>query len=271
MKTIAKNTTPPTLAQLRESQARFGIGVKAPDEEIDVQAIFERLIANAPAPTVVDNDAALEAKLSKSNRKQLTQVCSYDRAKKLAWIILQRRCLDAGESIEDVTRRTAIMAATWENAVKWAINDPSSEYDLHKCLWIYGPPGNGKTLLLEVLHELCQALETHKVGPVIRTDEMQAAAVTGGNVVGEKKFARYSFDDMGIDMPTQHYSNIIDATSSMVFVKYERWKNAGQINCFTSNYPIDGVLDRYKDRVVSRLTQMCVPVLMKYADWRKEK
>jgi hypothetical protein len=273
-----------TLDLLRESQTNY----KADnDEYIDVDAIFEKLIANAPAPVAVDADATLLAKLAQPKRKPLVQICSYEKAKRMVWTIVKRKCLDKGERYEDIVRRTTIMADVYENATKWAINDPSSAYPLGKCLFVYGMPGNGKTFLLEVLHELSENLGSEKMGPVLRTQEIQEAAILSAksksqNEVSVSKYARYCFDDMGIDQPYQHYGNMIDCIPDLIFVKYERWANANQINCFTSNYPLDPFLneeneevcymkDRYGERAHSRLTQMCVPILMNYADWRKEK
>ena len=86
-------------------------------------------------------------------------------------------------------------------------------------------------------------------------------------------------DDLGADTPRSDYGIIIDPLGEFIIKRHRDWqywvasgadmtKRRGK-TIITTNLTMDAILERYKERVFSRLSQMCVHVEMKGGDKRK--
>ena len=166
----------------------------------------------------------------------------------------------------------------------WAINPDTHEAapgDHTRGLFIAGPTGSGKSMLLAILSHLAGFFrieyEFNSEKRLLcwnphRADELcNKFMLEGAEVASAAKRANVlCINDMGIEHQEQLYmGNRIGLIRQIIEARGDM---AGQFTLISSNYPInhDKILEMYGDRVVSRLQGMCNYFELNGGDRRKQ-
>lgn len=129
-----------------------------------------------------------------------------------------------------------------------------------KGLFLYGGCGCGKTFLAKYVYR--QLLYNKGIAPTVidaidMADHLSELSDTGRHY--------YILDDIGTERPKQEYGNTIDAFVDLVYKAEER----GVLLIITTNYDAEQFIERYGQRVYSRIKQLCECVnLGKVPDYR---
>lgn len=165
-----------------------------------------------------------------------------------------------------------------ENCLKWLCGrefnatDPDTGEqvagDLTKGLYIAGPCGTGKTILLDIIAGMASRLQTkYKYGndeiklqwKSQRAEDICNAFITGGveAVENAKNADVLCINDFGSETPEQLYmGNRMNVMRQIIETRGDRF---GQFTIITSNFGIndEDITRIYGDRVASRLQRMC--------------
>lgn len=150
-------------------------------------------------------------------------------------------------------------------------------------IFIGGPTGTGKSVLMEVMSIYCK-IDNVQVDveanvrrclswPCVRVDEVCESFTTSGVMEKYKRMNVVAFQDVGAE-PTEsvYMGNRVNVFRQILESRGDR---RGIITLITSNHRIDGqakiLTDKYGDRVVSRLREMCNYYELKGEDRRKQK
>lgn len=165
----------------------------------------------------------------------------------------------------------------YENIARWIIGDPDMRAlnpetlipergDLTKGIYLAGRTGCGKTWAMEILGYLAKEhiirLEMHGKFSSLdiyqaRADEITAAFIESGDVSTFVRRPILLINDLGTEPAEVLYmGNRVDVVRQVI---ERRADNDGRLTLFTSNIPMNAeeLRERYGDRVVSRLRQMC--------------
>lgn len=182
----------------------------------------------------------------------------------------------------------------YENFIKWCHYDPSMKQihpdtgdvvpgNLYAGVYIGGTTGSGKSWCLEIMRAYCSALGFKITIPVnlekddnrmlwwriVRADEVCEMFAEDGKITELKKAPIIAIQDFGQEQEEALYmGNRIDAVRQLI--EY-RGDLTNELTLITSNLPMasDRLVNRYGDRLASRLRQMCNNLVIKGKDRRK--
>jgi predicted ATPase len=144
----------------------------------------------------------------------------------------------------------------------------SSDYELHKGIYLMGPVGVGKSLILNTMSELCTRIEQRlrEAGKSFtpRAFSMDSTVVISRQIEKEKKtdsMEQYMdqqrcFDDTGMEDSIKVYGNEIHPMAEILTSRYVRYQRTGLVTHATSNKPYDQLSGKYGTRVESRVSEM---------------
>ena len=174
----------------------------------------------------------------------------------------------------------------YENVRRWVDGNPDFEAldpitmtygkgNVSKGIYIAGPTGTGKTILLDVMQRYAKGLylkfkidgrEQSLVWETCRSDEICMDVVRTGEIDRYVRVPILCINDIGSEPKESLYmGNRVEVMRTIL----ER-RGDGHSRCLTlltSNYRIDGL--PYGDRVSSRLVEMCNYYELKGSDRRK--
>lgn len=177
----------------------------------------------------------------------------------------------------------------YTNLIKWVHGDVSMQCldaeskeirkgNLKRGIYIAGNTGTGKSWALEIILEysrlmgfqvtfddkLCQLVWGN-----ISADDVCARFTNTGNIDGYKKANIIGIQDLGAE-PTEScfMGNKLEVLRTLIESRGDR---TDAMTLFTSNFPMShkSIIDRYGDRVASRLVEMCNYMEIKGKDRRK--
>lgn len=174
----------------------------------------------------------------------------------------------------------------YTNLAKWILGDPTMECInpetgmveqgvLEKGIYLAGATGTGKSWAMDIISYLATA---HGIRFSVFGKEERFNIVCNTAQSAVYRFIDnedpihsriHCFNDLGTEMKEAIYmGNRQDVMRDYI---EERADTPYQITCFTSNYPINHkfITERYGDRAVSRLRQMCNYLVMKGDDRRR--
>lgn len=179
----------------------------------------------------------------------------------------------------------------YENFIKWAHGDgtmkcidPISRQivpgRLNRGIYIAGNTGSGKSWCLEIMHAYCAAWnfkvlwgDDTEPRPLwwrtVRADALCDVWAEKGSIIEYKKQAMLGIQDLGNEPQESLYmGNRLDVVRNLIEYRGDK---QDEMTFITSNLRINGdiLIDRYGDRVASRLVEMCNYFEIKGKDRRK--
>jgi hypothetical protein len=178
---------------------------------------------------------------------------------------------------------------TYENMIRWVRSDPDMKCldpetkevvpgRLHAGIYIAGNTGSGKSWALDIMAAYCLIDNVQiKCGDMqrclywgnIRTDAICDEYTTEGTFERFKKMAIVGIQDLGAEpIESMYMGNRVNVVRQILEHRGDR---TDQITLITSNLPMNHkrLIDRYEDRVSSRLNEMCNYFEIKGKDRRK--
>lgn len=166
---------------------------------------------------------------------------------------------------------------TYENMIRWVHGDPEMKCvdpetksiipgRLDAGIYIAGNTGSGKSWTLEIMSAYClidnvqvQVGETQRClyWSNVRTDTICDEYTTDGTFDRFKKISVVGFQDLGAEPLESMYMG--NRMNVMRQILEHRGDRSDQITLITSNLPMEHkmFIDRYGDRVASRMREMC--------------
>lgn len=178
---------------------------------------------------------------------------------------------------------------TYTNLIKWVHGDASMQCldadskevrkgDLKRGIYIAGNTGTGKSWALEIILEYSRLMGfqitfddklNQLVWANVSADDVCARFTNTGNIDGYKKTNIIGIQDLGAE-PTEccFMGNKLEVLRTLIESRGDR---TDAMTLFTSNFPMSHktLIDRYGDRVASRLVEMCNYMEIKGKDRRK--
>ena len=180
---------------------------------------------------------------------------------------------------------------TYENFIKWCHCDPTMQClnpetrdvvpgRLKRGIYIAGNTGTGKSWCLEIMQAYCTAWGfkvqfIDDITPrslwwrITRADAICDSFVESGDIHTLKKLPMLGIQDLGSEPQESLYmGNRVDVVRQLI---EHRGDKTDEMTLITSNLKINGekLVNRYGDRVASRLVEMCNYFEIKGKDRRK--
>lgn len=178
---------------------------------------------------------------------------------------------------------------TYLNFIKWIHGDSSMlcldprtreviSGRLNAGIYIAGNTGTGKSWCLEIMTDYC-VIDNVRISisdkeqflrwKNVRVDEICDTYVTTGDISEFKKKDILGIQDLGAEQPESMYMG--NRMNVLQQILESRGDRSDKITLITSNLPINHeiLLNRYHDRVTSRLCEMCNYFEIKGKDRRK--
>lgn len=127
-----------------------------------------------------------------------------------------------------------------------------------------GNVGSGKTMLFNIFFDLMQPYYKASAREIAKEYAEEGIVILKKYV---KKFKQTSiglqpvdffFDDLGAEDNRKHYGNEANCMAEIICDRYDLYTQYGTLTHFTTNLTEDEIEDKYGERVISRLKQMCV-------------
>lgn len=148
-------------------------------------------------------------------------------------------------------------------------NDQDAPFDLNKGLWIFGPPGCGKTLLMDMFRinkRMCYGLvQCSKLAYAFSKEgehilQPHTEPVENGKIFSSTPFFQpivgICYNDLGTEtIPVSHFGNKVNVMEQVILSTYDRRVPFDQRH-ITTNLTADQVGELYGNRVKDRIRQM---------------
>lgn len=180
---------------------------------------------------------------------------------------------------------------TYENFIKWCHGDPSMQClnpetrdvvpgRLKRGIYIAGNTGTGKSWCLEIMLAYCMAwgfrvqffddtIPRPLWWRITRSDAICDSFIETGDILTLKRLPMLGIQDLGCEPQESLYmGNRVDVVRQLIEYRGDK---TDEMTLVTSNLKINGekLVNRYGDRVASRLVEMCNYFEIKGKDRRK--
>jgi energy-coupling factor transporter ATP-binding protein EcfA2 len=156
----------------------------------------------------------------------------------------------------------------------WLIGNPTPDVGKGQGLLLTGPVGTGKTYLM-----MCLARTMRRAGAdgfeVVNVKRIEkeynrsddgskdANKMGGDHVVMRYAMKRHiCFDDLAIEEDGKHYGRRANIMADIIALRYEAWRKGEVLTHFTTNATPQMLEERYDNRTLTRLMEMCGEVYL---------
>lgn len=167
-------------------------------------------------------------------------------------------------------------ADIWTNLIYYAFADDRCKYDLKKSIGLIGRTGSGKSVTINTLNDFVifdeiKYIKNNKRVPLSFTMYNAKAIVTDIGTNGIDAMAKYCtfanicIDDLGAEINKVNiYGTVVYPIEEIIEIRYEK----NLMTHFTSNLNEDLIMEKYGDRVYSRIVGETNIIEMKKTDYR---
>lgn len=143
----------------------------------------------------------------------------------------------------------------------------ASEFNPEKSTLILGGTGCGKTQFMRIMQKALQYTgKTFRFFPCIDVEQ----EIRFGGEYNTYDTGNICFDDLGAEqLETLCYGNRVVVMTEIIQRRYNRFQNQGLKTYFTSNLLPEEIEQRYGNRVMDRLKEMCNIVIFSWDSFRK--
>lgn len=252
-------------AKISQNWGKDAFGNKTENLSSELEEIKSKLDNSEwkPAPQANPFTEALNWQKQRQQSAEIAQVMSYDDSKKL-FFSFWKAYLSEGQkfSLDPENVKTV------QNILKWAIGDPSCEFDLNKSIWLWGSVGAGKSVFACALRDMLDYLN-------LSTGQVKFNGKRWDFEDMNALFIRAKFDPSAFKVLNTQYSLILDELKEQHFIikyfgqeqriigdlisaRYSAWKKSNVRTFVTTNLPPSfaeqfPVLD---DREIDRMVEM---------------
>jgi DNA replication protein DnaC len=164
----------------------------------------------------------------------------------------------------------------WKQLIFYIQGDERFKGDLKKSIFLYGNTGSGKSKTLEIMSLFINIDEieykrNHKqITFNYRTVTAQQIASDFAQngydgIINYKSVGNLCIDDLGAEaITTNHFGNKVNVLAEVIESRYARHL----FTHFTSNLDEKEIIERYNDRVHSRIVHSCNMIAMNDKDFR---
>ena len=121
-----------------------------------------------------------------------------------------------------------------------------------------GQKGTGKTLLM-MLTALRLDVEYFDAPSLAVEFSVNGATGFWGKVEGRSVNYDFILDDLGAEAQTKNFGNTAPL-KELIYARYNLWQSWGARTWFASNLSREDLLDRYGDRALDRIKEMCISI-----------
>lgn len=140
------------------------------------------------------------------------------------------------------------------NFIYYFNGDPVFNGDLEKGLLTKGNVGSGKSLLLKIFNAIClRWFITHDARHAEREYGLHGYEYLKSLTSNQDM----AFNDLGAEANVKNYGNEVNVMAEVIQDRYDIWLKYGAVTHFTTNLTNTEIKNRYGDRCLSRLTEMC--------------
>lgn len=181
----------------------------------------------------------------------------------------QRQFIDENDNREKFTE-----------LIKYFSGNPS-KLNPNKGIYLYGPVGRGKTLIMQSIMIMCNTIEKKLEAAALNYTTQKFYLKNAKTIVNElaenkkhETLKRYytgilCIDDLGAEEGYKLYGNDLNVVGDIIIERYQRYQQSGQLTHATSNTMPEEWKAKYGDRVDSRLHEMFNVVKLLGEDKRK--
>lgn len=158
----------------------------------------------------------------------------------------------SSDEIKNIFRELSLYI---DKDLSYNITLEDSSFDISKGIMFIGNPGSGKTTMIEMLQAILRgsSMAFKKLATV---DVVNNFAENGADYLRELN-GNIFFDDLGFEKVAVHYADKREIFQDVIFSRYDKMRNNGDITHFTSMSSLSQLKQKYGEFAHSRLTQMC--------------
>ena len=274
---VRKHEKLPTKEEFDESLKRFleSDNVKKPTEHSEATKEYIREKVNAKEEPL-SIDAAIrkiQSRAKNAGSKPTVQpLCDLDTAKRFIWESYKTIASEQNFTIKLTPQHKAVIPLL---AAYFSGNE-TTELDPNKGIYLWGPCGTGKSILMKVIQNVLSTFDYPKrfftkSVPDLFNEVQAAKEINLSRYCG----STYCFDDLGFDGNTlKHYGNVVNPMEIIFTARYPKFQSHGVLTHATSNLPWssdkgESMSDRFNDRIASRGSEMFNFILLDGEDLRK--
>lgn len=270
---IDRMTKEPTLQELRDSEARFmdrhsqqtrrDLSPEMRQKQIE----YAEKVRNIPddhgqkvSDLIKKTEAFAKLRKSWSNQLNTELTIHIDDARRKLWQVIKMSGLEINYTEE--------WKSTILTLLRWFCGDDSESCKMNKGLYLWGEPGRGKSLLMQLFQAFALVIDYRKFEMANCKDLVHAFASSRSIESISKYYSdMWCFEDLGYEDPFNMYGNKINVMEEILIRRYD----SRQMTLVTTNMPPEAIAKVYGARVESRMHEMFNFVKLEGIDFRKQK